>query len=107
MDYEKHIHHVKESAKPFSTIKAVYENGEHIQDAKGYLSNAPDKLLGKLLYYEEQPDNLEELRVILKREKELRKRLRSGNVLSYIKKLSAINRISVERLHEIENYQAS
>lgn len=95
LDFRRHCKHVADKALTADYVKLVYENGSMKQPVKQSISGEDDLQLGRLMYFEYQPDDSDAWRHILREEKQNRKGLKQGNFKEHIASLQT-SRIEIE-----------
>lgn len=87
IDYATYYHHVLMVSLPTKSILFQYEYDFRIKEAEAILHSYPDAEYGKFLSIQHQPHSQEELKSVLWREQQERKRLVEGEQHEYLAKL--------------------
>ena len=69
LDYEMHCRHLIETAIPADHVKVIYEHGCRIVPAGQHISVHTDRQMGKVVYLEEYPKDLDIFERILQEER--------------------------------------
>lgn len=89
LDYRKHAGFVKAASIPADWIRLVYEKGERIQNREKRICRDDDKILGKFQYSEYVPNDIGALESALCQEENERRKMQTGKIENYIRKLVA------------------
>ena len=87
LDYMAHYKHIQTASLKSETVVMQYENGCRTKSADDRISGYPDMEYGKLLSVQYHPHSQEELRELLRNERQERKCFKEGNPSEYITKL--------------------
>lgn len=88
LDYQRHVELVNKVSLPAEQVKLTYEKGECYQNCDKRIPGE-DGELGKLLYFEYQPNDNGALEAVLCQEADKRKRMRCGKIENHIQQLAA------------------
>lgn len=87
LDYMAHYKHIQTASLKSETVVMQYEHGCRTKSADDRISGYPDMEYGKLLSVQYHPHSQEELRELLRNERQERKCFKEGNPSEYITKL--------------------
>ena len=84
LDYREHVRHIQQEALQADTVTLHYEYGDRQQPAKQFISGEDDRVFGKFIGYEVQPNDPDALHDLLQQEKREHNELPKGDLQSHI-----------------------